>query len=436
MDPRVPVLAVAARDGGAPRAVLAAFGCHPTTLGPGFDAYAADWPGTAADRVERALARGGARPVALVALGGAGDANGLREDVPQGPDLARHAGTAVGGAIAEAASRALERAEPFTLESRHAPWPVAAGPRRVGNDPATELAGRWAFGAPTLGGSEEGRSELYRSGLVWEGMTGRYYPASDPQYPKLPPLGILAAAATRLFDLNPDPVLPLYALRIGNRLVVTAPGEPTAVAGHRLQARAAAAAGLPEASVVVLGYAGAYAGYLTTEEEYRTQQYEGASTLYGRHAVRHLAARLAVLAAGPPSRPPGGSAVFEPGPSLRAFTPRSGGGDGRDPRPGVFRDGYRITVTWRSAPGLRVLFAEGPWLSVETAGGEPLLRNGLRVDDVDAEVRIARAAGGKGEGALWTAHLVLPADTAGEALRVRVGARGGFAGFTAPVPPA
>jgi len=65
--------------------------------------------------------------------------------------------------------------------------------------------------------------------------------------------------------------------------------------------------------VVIVGLANAYAGYMTTREEYAQQDYEGASTHFGPWqlaAVQQEMDKLAValrdnlpVAAGPPARP-------------------------------------------------------------------------------------------------------------------------------------
>jgi neutral ceramidase len=52
------------------------------------------------------------------------------------------------------------------------------------------------------------------------------------------------------------------------------------VAGRRLRESIRSALGARE--VVLAGYANAYAGYVTTPEEYALQDYEGASTHFGK----------------------------------------------------------------------------------------------------------------------------------------------------------
>lgn len=99
--------------------------------------------------------------------------------------------------------------------------------------------------------------------------------------------------------LTPE-VLPLHLVRIGSLAVVAVPFEMTTMTGRRLRAvvrRELAAQGVRH--VVLAGLANAYAGYVTTREEYSAQHYEGSSTHFGpwmaaaiRQEVHALAAAL------------------------------------------------------------------------------------------------------------------------------------------------
>ncbi|MDP2316892.1 MAG: neutral/alkaline non-lysosomal ceramidase N-terminal domain-containing protein [Pseudomonadota bacterium] len=77
-------------------------------------------------------------------------------------------------------------------------------------------------------------------------------------------------------------VLPAQILRIGALTIAAVPQEPSTVAGRRL---AAAVVRGPDETVVVNGYANAYAGYLVTPEEYDHQHYEAACTMFGRWSL-------------------------------------------------------------------------------------------------------------------------------------------------------
>ncbi len=77
-------------------------------------------------------------------------------------------------------------------------------------------------------------------------------------------------------------VLPLQLFRIGPVAIAASPFELTTVAGRRLRStllEALAPSGVRH--VVLNPYANAYAGYLTTFEEYRCQHYEAGYTVFG-----------------------------------------------------------------------------------------------------------------------------------------------------------
>jgi neutral ceramidase len=92
-------------------------------------------------------------------------------------------------------------------------------------------------------------------------------------------------------------ILPIQLFVIGTQAIAAVPHEFTTVAGRRLSAAVADAmqmAGVHQA--IVAGYANAYAGYVTTPEEYTHQEYEGASTHFGKWtlpAYQTLFTRLA-----------------------------------------------------------------------------------------------------------------------------------------------
>ncbi|WP_280259117.1 neutral/alkaline ceramidase [Nocardia wallacei] len=168
----------------------------------------------------------------------------------------------------------------------------------------------------------------------------------DAQAPKLivAPLGVLP----------PRPwvpqVVPIQIMRIGDLVLASGPAEYTVVSGLRIRQVVARALAVPVENVLVQGYANGYSGYVTTPEEYVSQQYEGGETLYGRWTLpaymqefdrlaRALAARVDpgrgpapldwasgaqpnLLAAVPPDVPPAGHAfgdvLVAPQPEYRA----------------------------------------------------------------------------------------------------------------------
>jgi neutral ceramidase len=78
-----------------------------------------------------------------------------------------------------------------------------------------------------------------------------------------------------------EQVLPLGLVRIGQLVLVVGPAEFTTMAGRRIRAAVAQELEIAPHYVVIAGYANDYAGYVTTREEYESQQYEGGHTLYG-----------------------------------------------------------------------------------------------------------------------------------------------------------
>jgi neutral ceramidase len=100
--------------------------------------------------------------------------------------------------------------------------------------------------------------------------------ADQCQYPKpiLLPTGFLR--------WSPE-IVPFQVFRIGSLAIAGVPGEMTVQSGRRLEAALKAALSpLGIKRVLLTGLANEYSGYITTPEEYVSQQYEGASTLYGR----------------------------------------------------------------------------------------------------------------------------------------------------------
>jgi neutral ceramidase len=76
-------------------------------------------------------------------------------------------------------------------------------------------------------------------------------------------------------------VLPISLTRIGSLALASLAAEVTTMAGRRLRDTISAALDIPAKNVIIVGYANDYGGYLTTKEEYDTQQYEGGHTLFG-----------------------------------------------------------------------------------------------------------------------------------------------------------
>ncbi|WP_216903437.1 neutral/alkaline non-lysosomal ceramidase N-terminal domain-containing protein [Nocardia alni] len=100
----------------------------------------------------------------------------------------------------------------------------------------------------------------------------------DVQAPKLIllPLGIMPPR-----PWNPQ-VLMIQIMRIGDLVLASGPAEFTIVAGLRVRQIVAHDLGVPLEHVLLQGYANGYSQYVTTPEEYVSQQYEGGETQFGR----------------------------------------------------------------------------------------------------------------------------------------------------------
>ena len=109
------------------------------------------------------------------------------------------------------------------------------------------------FGASFFGGAKNGPSIFY-----WMGTEGKRRPAAaaDPVHGRK----ILAAPAPWL------PTVELQALRVGDRLLLGIPGEPSVETGRRVRAAAMAGAPAGLADAAVVGLANGYHGYFTTPE--------------------------------------------------------------------------------------------------------------------------------------------------------------------------
>src|SRR5205807_3133624 len=158
---------------------------------------------------------------------------------------------------------------------------------------------RAVFGLSEFTGSEEGRGPLYD--ITQAPFEGSHLPASaGPQGDKVP--------VTEWGESVPRAV-PLMALRIGDRVIVSIPGEMTVAMGRRLRSAVlAAASGAGVQRVVISGLANEYLDYFTTPEEFQAQHYEGGATVYGVASSLLLQQGLVDLAqrlvSGRPSPPP------------------------------------------------------------------------------------------------------------------------------------
>ncbi|WP_330252057.1 neutral/alkaline ceramidase [Nocardia sp. NBC_00565] len=212
---------------------------------------------------------------------------------------------------------------------------------------------------------------------------------TDAQAPKaiVAPLGLLPPV-----PWVPN-VVPIQIVRIGELYLAGGGGEFTIVAGLRIRRAVAAALGVSVEQVLMQGYANAYHEYVTTPEEYDSQQYEGGSTLFGRYTLpaylqeftrlaTAFAARQQVPrgpaprdisnlqpnfqpAPGPDATPPGrdfGDVLTQPAPAYTAGSPAAAEFVSAHPKHSPRRNGTFLEVQRRNASDDWVRVAnEGEW---------------------------------------------------------------------------
>lgn len=330
---------VAAHDArGRALGALSFFALHATSVHGDRQAIHSDHKGLAARALERwARANGGSdRFVALCAQGAAGDVTpNYRFDARRGVTVGRYdddhdSAAYVGEVLARAAASVLvelpARGEPLegpvggavVHEDFEALMPARLG---VGMAMGTrEGPGPLAPIAPLVRLSHRARAERDdpKAVLLEVGRhrRARLFGAIDPlALPLAHPVFAHARRARERgggVDALPwiPSVLPVAILRLGPLAILGLPNEPTTMAGARLRrALAPALAPLGVTALLPQGYANAYAGYLTTPEEYALQGYEGAYTLFGprsleafERSLRRAARRLVDdEALGPPT---------------------------------------------------------------------------------------------------------------------------------------
>ena len=284
-------------------------------------------------------------------------------------------------------------------------------------------------GIPFLTGSEEERGPLFD--VTQEELEGRRAPAgTDPHGVKLSAPGVGGGVPN---------AVPLLAVRVGPRLIVSLPGEGTKEVGERIRtAVGSAVAGSGIEGVVLSGLANEFVLYFTTPEEYDRQHYEGGNTQFGRHSSTLMKVELAKLA--------GSLARGESAPAPYAFDPTNGVapdgppyGDGaagaralEQPATG-YRRLERATFSWQGGPLGLDRPVDRAFVVAERRRGGALDRRRQRSRPGHAvDGRRRRAPPGAVGGAVHHRHGPLPARGARQALPARVevllGGRRAFAG--------
>ncbi len=287
IDPDVNVLRVDKLEGGrrVPIGTWSTFADHGTVVKPTFTYYNADHHAAAARLAEAAIRRAGNVPKGQTVVNSYGNSD--EGDITAGIE---HSGPAGAFEVGRDEARAMLRA--WRRASRHLSSHPALALRWTracfcGRDTAAGPVDDHAVvGLPFLTGSEENRGPLYdETGVPFEGY--RQPTSSGPQGDKI----------TAVTDTGEFPTaVPLAALQIADRVIVTVPGEMSEGMGRRVRAaviRAAQGSGITR--VAISGLAGDFIQYITTPEEYGRQHYEGGTTLFGQYEGVFIQERLVDL---------------------------------------------------------------------------------------------------------------------------------------------
>jgi neutral ceramidase len=103
------------------------------------------------------------------------------------------------------------------------------------------------------------------------------------------------AGAIQHSQLVPS-IVPIQLVQLGELTIVCCAGEITTVAGQRLKQTVAKALTAQSEKTWLISYCNDYMGYVTTNEEYQLQAYEGGHTLFGQWTLAALQTRFSTLA--------------------------------------------------------------------------------------------------------------------------------------------
>ncbi|MEA2403471.1 MAG: neutral ceramidase, partial [Thermoleophilaceae bacterium] len=251
------------------------------------------------------------------------------------------------------------------------------------------IASSGALGLAEFTGSEEGRGPLFDVTRV--PFEGQHLPAgAGPQGDKI--------GAPIQSDV--PTAVPLLAIRVADRMIVSVPGEMTVEMGRRLRAAVLRATGPGIATAIISGLANEYTSYFTTPEEYDQQHYEGAATIYGRTSSVALAEALSKLA--------GTLVANQPAPPAHPFDPVNGA----TPDAAPFSTGaHSATVAAQPAAASPLGNAVFSWRGGERGFDRPLDRAFVSVQrrvTIRVPVRAAprRRGGGRRSGPSFTGRVV------------------------------
>ncbi|GAB0136499.1 hypothetical protein EsDP_00004799 [Epichloe bromicola] len=226
--------------------------------------------------------------------------------------------------------------------------------------------------------------------FIWRLTTWLLKPPTKAQVECQQPKSIVldVGEVSRPYAWTPN-VVDIQTFRVGQLFIIVSPGEATTMAGRRWK-EAVAKESLGtfsseldgEEPVVVLGApSNSYTHYISTQEEYGIQRYEGASTLYGPHTLaayinRTVASMTALKAGGAPARKHREKNTYPPDNSGRSISFIIGVLYDRTPLWKAFGD--TVSDVQKSQ------FGRGETASATFVGANP--RNNLRLEQTYAAV--------------------------------------------------
>jgi neutral ceramidase len=320
IDPDVHVLRVDKYFGKrrVPVGMWSTFADHGTVNKFQFNVYNEDHHGSATHLVENAIRKSGKVPAGQDVVNAYGNTDegdisaGLTRSGPAAADF-------VGTEEANAFMRAWTSAGKGMKRSPQLDWRWTRMCFCGQNTAVGPVADHGAFGLSEFTGSEEGRGPLFD--LTRTTFEGDHLPIGAGSNLPLPGNPVVDPTQGNKIvigaPLDVPKAVPLMALRIADRMIVSVPGEMTAEMGRRVRKSvldASSGAGITD--TVISGLANEYADYFTTPEEYDQQHYEGGATIYGRASSVALQEALTGLA--------GDLAAGKPAPDAYPFDPTNG----------------------------------------------------------------------------------------------------------------
>ncbi len=153
---------------------------------------------------------------------------------------------------------------------------ITVAPRFTGEKDAKHTCNA-ALGVSFSAGAEDGRSGISREGITKDPKDGNAAGRCHAEKPIM----IFFHIGENETDPRGPKILPTSIMKIGQLGILAAPAEFTVMSGRRSRETVMNVEGTGIQETVLAGYSDAYAGYVTTREEYSSQQYEGASTHFG-----------------------------------------------------------------------------------------------------------------------------------------------------------